>query len=372
MSEVLKQTKLYAWHVEHGGRMVPFAGWEMPVQYPTGPIEEHHTTRRSAGLFDIDHMGQVVVTGPDAVPFLNRVMTWNVEQMAQQEAHYTLMCYEHGGVVDDAFIYRLPDRWFIAVNASNLDKDVVWLRENSRDYEVTIRDVSPETYMLALQGPQAIAVLQRLVRVDMAGVPRFTGIETGVSGIPTLIGRTGYTGEDGVELFFPADQALTMWESLLVAGRAAGVDIKPIGLAARDSLRFEAGMPLYGHEISESITPLEAGLGWVCKFEKDFVGREALLRQRQSGVSRKIAGFELTEKGVPRQDYKLATAEGTEIGTVVTGMYAPTLDKYCGHAMISAEYAVPGTGVQVIIRDKPKAAVITKRPFYVPAYRRQG
>lgn len=370
MSETLKRTELYQWHVDHGGRMVPFAGWEMPVQYPTGPIEEHRTTRQAAGLFDIDHMGQIVVTGPDAEPFLNKMVTWDIGLMATNEAHYALMCNENGGVVDDVFVYKLPARWFVVVNASNLAKDYRWLVDHSQGYKVMIQDVSPETYMLALQGPEAIAILQELIPTDMAEVARFTAVEDDIEEIPTLVGRTGYTGEDGVELFFPAIHAVTMWESILRTGQAIGVDIKPIGLAARDSLRFEAGMPLYGHEISETITPLEAGLGWACKFEHEFIGREALLAQKEQGLSRKMVAFELAEKGVPRQDYPVTAPDGAEIGRVVSGLYAPTVDKYCGHALVSAGYAAPGTDICISIRDRLKPARVVKRPFYVPAYRR--
>lgn len=370
MNEALKQTNLYQWHVDHGGRMVPFAGWEMPVQYPTGPIEEHHCTRRSAGLFDIDHMGQLTVTGPDAETYLNYLVTWDIRLMAANEAHYGLMCYEHGGIVDDVFIYKLAGRWFVVVNASNLEKDFQWLQEHTQGYNVTVTNVSAETYMLALQGPRAIELLQTLVLADLARVSRFSAVETELSGVLAIIGRTGYTGEDGVELFFPAEAALQVWESILKAGAAAEIEVKPIGLAARDSLRFEAGFPLYGHEITADISPIEANLGWVCKFDKDFIGKTALLRQKENGVAKKLIGFELTEKGVPRQDYPVTTASGQPIGTVVSGLYAPTVDKYCGHAFVAPEHAAVGTPLQIIIRDKPKAAVVVKRPFYVPTYRK--
>lgn len=370
MTEALKRTQLYQWHVDHGGRMVPFAGWEMPVQYPTGPIEEHHLTRRSAGLFDIDHMGQITVTGPEAEIFVNHLVTWDISLLAENEAHYALMCYEHGGVVDDVFVYKLAGRWFVVVNASNLDKDFTWMQEQAQGYNVTLTDVSTETYMLALQGPKAIDLLQTLTPANLAAVPRFSAVETDISGIPAIIGRTGYTGEDGVELFFPAETALSLWESILNAGPAAGIEVNPIGLAARDSLRFEPGFPLYGHEINADTTPLEAALGWVCKFESDFVGREALLKQKEAGPTKKLIGFELTEKGVPRQDYPVAAANGQLIGTVVTGLYAPSVDKYCGHAFVLSQYAALGTPLQIMIRDKPKAAVVVKRPFYTPAYRK--
>lgn len=369
MAEPLKRTNLYQWHVDHGGRMVPFAGWEMPVMYPAGPIEEHHVTRRSAGLFDIDHMGQITVTGPDAQAYLNRLVTWDITRMALNEAHYALICYPNGGIVDDIFIYKMPDRWFLAVNASNLDKDYQWLLDHMGSFKVTVSNISDETYMLALQGPRAIELLQHLTPTKLNTVARFTAFENSVAGIPTLVGRTGYTGEDGVELFFPADRAKEMWTSILAKGEETGIEINPIGLAARDSLRFEPAFPLYGHEINQTITPLEANLGWACNFEADFIGKEALLRQKAEGLGKKLVGFELTDKGVPREGYIVTNNAGQEIGFVATGLYAPTVNKYCGHAFVKPEYAKPGTAVQVMIRNKPKAAVVVKRPFYVPAYR---
>jgi glycine cleavage system T protein len=369
MTEALKRTQLYQWHVDHGGRMVPFAGWEMPVQYPTGPLEEHHLTRRSAGLFDIDHMGQITVTGPDAAAYLNHIVTWDINLLAENEAHYALMCYDDGGIVDDVFIYRLPDRWYVVVNADNLVKDYQWLQDHTQGYEVTVEDISAQTYMLALQGPQAIPLLQHLTKTDLSAMPRFTAVETTLNGVNTLIGRTGYTGEDGVELFFSADQALTLWEAILNTGDAVGIEVKPIGLAARDSLRFEPGFALYGHEINAEVTPLEANLGWVCKFETDFIGKEALLQQKQGGLSKKLVTFVLADKGVPRQGYPVTALSGEEIGVVVTGLYAPTVEKYCGNAFVQPDYAKVDTPLNIMIRDKPKAATVVKRPLYVPAYR---
>jgi aminomethyltransferase len=369
MNDALRRTNLYYWHAEHGGRIVPFAGWELPVQYPTGPIEEHHLTRRSAGLFDIDHMGQITVTGPDAERYLNRLVTWDISLMDEYEAHYALMCYEDGGIVDDTFVYKLPGRWFVVVNAANRAKDYQWMQEQSAGYEVTVADVSDETYMIALQGPRAIELLQQLTPTNLADVGRFSAFEDDVAGVPAIVGRTGYTGEDGVEIFFPADKAVEMWETILSTGEQAGIEVKPVGLAARDSLRFEPSFPLYGHEIGAEITPLEANLGWVCKFEADFIGKEALLAQKAAGLPKKLVGFELTDKGMPREGYGVANEQGEEIGQVVTGMYAPTVDKYCGHAFVPPEYAQVGTPIQIMIRNKPKSAVVVKRPFYVPAYR---
>jgi glycine cleavage system T protein len=266
-------------------------------------------------------------------------------------------------------VYRLPDRWFVVVNAANRAKDYDWMLENAAAFEVAVTDVSDETYMIALQGPRAIELLQSLVPVDMNTVPRFTAVETTLSDTSALIGRTGYTGEDGVEIFFPAGDAEKVWTGILAAGQQHSIEIAPIGLAARDSLRFEPGFALYGHEIDDNITPLEARLGWACKLNKEFIGRDALVKQKKEGVPRKIVAFELTGKGVPRHEYRVTNGAGEEIGMVVTGLYAPTVDKYCGNALISSRYAKTGTDLQIIIRNKPKPAVVVKRPFYIPAYR---
>ncbi|MFQ5578048.1 MAG: glycine cleavage system aminomethyltransferase GcvT [Anaerolineae bacterium] len=362
----LKRTNLFDWHVAHGGRMVPFAGWEMPVQYPTGPKEEHHTTRNAAGLFDIDHMGQFSVGGPDAEAYFNHLTTWDVRQMKDNDAHYALMCYEDGGIVDDIYVYRLPGRWFVAVNADNRAKDQAWMQAQAAGHNVTVTDVSDETYMLALQGPKAIHILQKLTHVDMSSVPRFTIAEGKVNGIHSLISRTGYTGEDGVELFFPAEEALTMWEAILEVGQRQG--IKPIGLAARDSLRFEPAFPLYGHEIAADITPIEARLGWAVKFNTCFIGRDALLKQKLEGPARLLVGFQMLDRSMPRQGYPVLH-QNQVVGEVVAGVYAPTVDKSAGHAFVPTAIATPGTPIQIQIRNKLKEAVIIRRPLYRPAYK---
>ena len=367
MAEILQRTELYAWHINHGGRMVPFAGWEMPLQYEAGAKAEHHATRQAAGLFDIDHMGQFAVSGPDAETFLNRVMTWNVSRMAENDARYSLMCYEDGGIVDDVFIYRLPMRWFVVVNAANRKKDLAWMQAQAAGYKVTLHEVSDETYMLALQGPQAIHILQTLTDMYLRGIDRFTAAEGRIHDINTLISRTGYTGEDGVELYFSADHALDMWEAILEAGEPFG--LKPVGLAARDSLRFEPGFALYGHEIDAHITPLEARLSWAVRFEVDFVGRNALLKQKlEGGPDRLLIVFEMVDKGVPRQGYQVVYQDHV-VGQVVSGMYAPTPDIFAGHAFVPAGLAKPGTEIQIIIRDNAKKAKIVRRPLYKPAYR---
>lgn len=374
--ENLKRTALYSWHVEHGGRMVPFAGWEMPVQYPTGPTVEHQTTRQSAGLFDIDHMGQAEVRGPDAEAFVNHMVTYDIRQMKLFEAHYAIFCYADGGCVDDLFVYKLPDTqrgsqevyYFLAINASNRAKDIAWLKAHATGYDVEVKDISDETYMLAFQGPKVPEIMNRLTQVDLNKVPRFTAAQDTIFGdIPVLLGRTGYTGEDGFELFFPAEKALKAWEGLMKAGEDDGV--KPIGLAARDSLRFEACMPLYGHEINASITPVEAGLGFAISFDKDFIGRDALLKQKLEKPARVLVGFEMVEKGVPREGYTVLV-DGAAVGKVTTGMFSPTTRSYLGMAYLPREAALLGTEVEILIREKPVKAHLVKRPFYIPAYRR--
>jgi aminomethyltransferase len=376
MTETLKRTHLYQWHVDHGGRMVPFAGWEMPVQYPTGPIEEHHTTRQAAGLFDIDHMAQMDVRGPDAEAFVNHLITYDVWEMEFFDAHYALMCYTDGGIVDDLFVYKLPDRsdetgrpyFFLVVNAANRDKDVAWAQAHTGDFEVEVRDLSEETYMLAFQGPQAPTILNRLTHVNLEEVPRFTvATDTLFEDVPVLMGRTGYTGEDGFELFFPAEHALKVWEGILQEGEPEGV--KPIGLAARDSLRFEPCMPLYGHEIDAGITPVEARLTFAVSFDKDFLGRDALLKQKLEKPEYVLVGFEMIDKGVPREGYEVFH-DDLEVGEVTTGMFSPTMERYLGMAYVPREISAQGTEIAILIRDRPKKAQIVKRPFYVPAYRR--
>ena len=375
MSEELKRTELYQWHVDHGGRMVPFAGWEMPVQYPTGPIQEHHATRQSAGLFDIDHMGQIEVRGPDAEAFVNQLVTYDVTLMKTLDAHYALFCYADGGIVDDLFVYRLPDPdvgdrdyFFLVINASNRSKDVAWVKAHTAQYEVQVRDISDQTYMLAFQGPEAPQILDRMTSTDLTQMKRFSAVQVTIAeDVPVLLGRTGYTGEDGFELFFPAGSALKVWEAILKEGQAEGV--KPIGLAARDSLRFEPCMPLYGHELSAAITPIEARLSFAVSFDKDFIGRNALLKQKLEKPDRVLVGFELVDRGVPREGYTVLYEE-EPVGAVTSGMFSPTTGRYLGMAYVPPEISSLGTEIHIQIRKKVVAAKIVKRPFYVPAYRR--
>lgn len=362
----MKRTQLYETHVALGARMVPFAGWEMPVQYGS-PLEEHAAVRSAAGLFDIDHMGQIIVEGPDALDFLQYVATSDVDTLAEWEAHYSLLCYADGGTVDDIFIYRLPEHFFVAVNAANLDKDFKWLQAHTAGFDVKLSNVSEATYMLAFQGPKAQQVLQRLTDVDLGKMPFHFSARGPVAGVECLIGNTGYTGEWGYELFFDANQAVTVWNAILDAGQPEGA--MPIGLAARDSLRFEPCLPLYGHELSDTTSPLEAGLYFAVSVDKgDYVGKEALLKQRLEKPARKLVCLEMVDKGVPREHYPVEV-DG-QPGVVTSGMFSPSTETYAAMALIPRELAETGREVDVIIRDRPKKARIVKRPFYVPAYRR--
>jgi aminomethyltransferase len=376
MTGELKRTMLYEWHSSHGGRMVPFAGWEMPVQYPTAPLLEHETTRTVAGLFDIDHMGQMEVRGPDAEAFVNYMVTYDVAKMKLFDAHYAILCYEDGTCVDDVFVYKLPDKtaneyrayFFIAINASNREKDVNWVKSHATKFNVEVTDISDQTYMLAFQGPKAVEIMNRLTNEDLARVPRFTAVlDTIFENVPVLLGRTGYTGEDGFELFFPAEHAMKVWEGLLKEGEVEGV--KPIGLAARDSLRFEACMPLYGHEINAGITPVEAGLNFALSLDKEFIGRNALLKQKFEKNGRALVGFELIDRGVAREGYPVLM-NGEVVGKVTSGMFSPTTKKYIGMALVSRNAAALGTEIEIVIREKTVKAKVIKKPFYVPAYRR--
>jgi aminomethyltransferase len=367
----LDTTALHDWHIGRGAKMAPFAGFDMPISYPTGAVEEHLVTRRSVGLFDIDHMGQLEISGPGADDFVSRIVSARILDMADRDARYSLLLDEAGLVLDDLFVYRLPGRWWIVVNASNRAADYAWFssRAKAEGGRTSVVDRSDDTYMIAVQGPRAIELMDRLSGGAVGRTPRFRSSDVALGGVPVLFGRTGYTGEDGGELFFPAGKAPAVWELLLAEGERAGIETKPIGLAARDSLRFEAGMPLHGHEISSAINPIEAGFKWACDFEKEFVGKAALERILAEGPKRKLVGLEVTG-GVPREGYAVVTPAGAPAGVCVAGMYCPTVKKYAANAFVSPELAKLGTPLAVVIHGKPREAAVVKRPLYVPAYRR--
>jgi len=367
----MHSTALHDWHVAHGAKMAPFAGYDMPISYPTGAVEEHLICRRSVGLFDIDHMGQLVVSGPGADEFVSATVSAKVLDMKDWDARYSLLLDEKGLVLDDLFIYRLPGRWWIVINAGNRAVDVAWFNARAEAFpkSVFVEDRSDATYMIAVQGPRAIELMDLVSDRKVSEFPRFTAGDLKIDGIPVLFGRTGYTGEDGGELFFPAAQAERLWSLLIERGGASGIETKPIGLAARDSLRFEAGMPLHGHEISASINPIEAGFKWACGLDKDFVGKAAVEAVIASGPARKLVGLEV-EGGVPREGYEVADAAGMVVGKVVAGMFCPTVKKYAANAFVKPELAKAGTALKVLIRGAAKDALVVKRPLYVPAYRR--
>lgn len=368
----MKMTALHDWHVERGARMALFAGYDMPIAYPTGAVEEHHICRRSVGLFDIAHMGRVEISGRGADAFLSRLVSSSVHDLQEHQARYALLLNGEGGILDDLFIYRLADRWLVVVNASNRESDLEWMRSRAPS-GVDIVDRSGEIYMIAVQGPRAIELIDRLCGGAASPVPRFASTEFSLGGTSVLFGRTGYTGEDGGELFFDSSRALDVWNLLLDEGSRASIEVLPIGLAARDSLRFEAGMPLHGHEISALINPIEAGLGWACDLSKDFIGGDAVKRAMGETLTRKLVCLEVSG-GVPREGYDVVTIDGEaeprSVGRCVSGMFCPTVGIYAANAFVGPDFSAVGTELGVVIREKPRPAHVVKRPLYVPVYRR--
>lgn len=365
----MKQTPLNARHRELGAKMVEFGGWDMPVQY-SGIVEEHHATRNAAGLFDISHMARFWVTGPDSDRFIQLVNTFDISTTAIGQSDYGIMCYEDGGIVDDIFVYHLgDDEWMIVANAGNAEKDWEWLNQHTAGFNVQLVNRSAELAMLALQGPAAETILARITGADVVNLP-FHGITPArVADAEGYVSRTGYTGEDGFEVFVPAAQVTAVWNAILDAGADLGV--KPIGLGARDSLRFEPGLALYGHEIDRDINPFEAKLGWVVKLDKGpFIGSEALRDIKEHGPSRTLIGLEMSGRGIARQGYPVATTAGEEIGLVTTGMPAPTLGNNLAYALVRAKTVKIGDEVDVIIRGKPVRARVVKTPFYKSRYKK--
>lgn len=363
----LKRTPLYKTHVEHNARLVPFGGWEMPVQY-SSIIDEHRTVRTAAGLFDLSHMGEFEVKGYQALDFLQYATTNDVSKLEVWQAQYNLMCYPDGGIVDDLIIYRLPDSYYVVVNASNIDKDLDWLNETAilKGFDMTLRDRSDFTVLLSVQGPKSQEILQPLISdLSLNQIEYYHCGRGTLDGVPAMIARTGYTGEDGFEIFISQMYGQKMWQRILEVGQPFG--IKPIGLGARDSLRLEAKMALYGNDIDSTTNPLEAGLGWVVKLDKtsDFCGKTALQKIKANGTKRKLVGFEMRERGgIARHGYNVANAAGQVIGQVTSGGQSPTLEKAIGLAYVPLDHSAIGTPLSIMIRDKPVAAEVVKTPFY--------
>ncbi len=365
----LERTPLFDWHVANGGRMVDFAGWELPVFYQ-GAIEEHHATRASVGLFDIDHMGQIEVHGPDAIAAVDNLVSSDMTTLPVGHAKYGLLCAEDGGVIDDVIVYRTgEDTMFVVVNASNRDIDLAWILEHVDGRDVEVTDRSDALEMIAVQGPNAVRLVDDVSGGAVGDLERFTSRHIELFGTNAIVGRTGYTGEDGVELYVEGG-VVDVWTGLLDRAASLGIDAMAIGLGARDSLRFEPGYPLYGHELSRDINPLEARLSWAVDLtddagnEKSFIGSNALRAIAEQGISRRLETLVMIDKGVPREGSTVIDADGNTLGPVVSGMFAPTADAFACNAFLPLEHGVVGTELAIEIRGKAKAATVAKRPLY--------
>src|SRR5215472_7598877 len=356
----LKRTPLHAVHVSAGAKMVPFGGWDMPVQY-TGIIEEHRCVRSAVGLFDISHMGEFEVRGAGALAAVQGLTTNDASALAVDQVQYSVLCYPSGGIEDDLTLYRLADdHYMLVVNASNIDKDWAWVTDGGRGGTWT--NASEATALLAVQGPRAEGLLQRLADRDVITVPYYHFVRGKVAGIPCLISRTGYTGEDGFELYVPAERSVALWNALMDDGRRDG--IQPIGLGARDTLRLEMKFALYGNDIDETTNPLDAGLGWVVKPAKgDFVGRAAIEAVRARGVTRKLVGFEMVEPSVARHGYRIL-ANGAPVGIVTSGSFGPAVERYIGMGYVPTALSSIGSEADVEIRGKANRARVVRTPFY--------
>jgi aminomethyltransferase len=357
----LKKTPLHSCHTALKARMVPFGGWDMPVQY-TGVLQEHETVRAKVGLFDVSHMGEFFVRGKDATSFLNRVTTNDIGKMVDGRCQYTLLCYENGTVVDDLIVSRLKDDdYLLVVNASNIDKDFQWLKSQLRG-DVVLTNASDDWVLLAIQGPQAPSVVSTLFGPRCLDVKYYHFIQDQYQNQKVSVSRTGYTGEDGFEVFVPASLGVAAWQEILRAGQGFG--IQPIGLAARDTLRLEAAFPLYGHEINDQTLALEAGLGWVVKFDKgDFIGKAALQAAQQAGLKRKLVGFEMVDSAIARDGFAIYDND-QKIGHVTSGTFAPSLKKSIGLALIETNSASVDRTIFLEIRGQKKKAKTVKTPFY--------
>jgi aminomethyltransferase len=368
-SAPLLRTPLYEAHKALGARLVPFGGWEMPVSYPTGILKEHEIVRTAVGFFDVSHMGEVTFRGPRAGAAVARLMTNAIGKLADGQAMYTLMCYPDGGIVDDCIVYRrAADDFLVIVNASNIAKDVAWMRENVGTW-CTLTNESFATGLIAVQGPKAAALATSLADRPLADQVRpFHFDSATVAGVRCMAARTGYTGEDGFELACPAGDTRRLWDALLDAGLAVGGG--PIGLGARDTLRLEARLSLYGNDIDQTTSPLEAGLGWAVKLDgADFIGKAALVAQKASGVSRRLVGFTMSGRGIARHDYPIYPAgwpdtPGAPIGKVTSGTTAPTLGVAVGLGYVPIAHSSPGTTLVIDCRGKPATGVVVNGPFY--------
>ncbi|KAA3612040.1 MAG: glycine cleavage system aminomethyltransferase GcvT [Calditrichaeota bacterium] len=355
----MKKTALYDKHISYGAKMVEFAGFSMPIQYK-GIRDEHRKVRESVGVFDVSHMGEIEVSGENALAMIERLTVNNVAGLEIGQAHYTAMCYEDGGIVDDLLVYRYEDKFLLVVNAANKEKDLAWILKNKLDGCV-VTDTSEQITQLAVQGQKAEETLQQLTKVDLSAI-KFYWFEEGVlADAPMLISRTGYTGEPGFELYFENQYALQVWDAVFEAGKK--FDIEPIGLAARDSLRLEKKMCLYGNDIDQTTNPLEAGLGWITKLDKgDFIGSDVLRKVKEDGLNRRLVAFVLNAPGFPRKGYKIFK-DGEELGVVTSGTVSPMLEKGIGLGYVKKGFTKIGTEIEIEVRNKMVKAEIIKPPF---------
>ncbi len=363
----LKKTPLNQVHRDLGGKMVDFGGWDMPVQYTAGVIEEHMRTRTGAALFDVSHMGEIWVEGPNAISFVNGLTTNDVTKLVDGQAHYSALTNESGGVVDDLLVYRFgPEKLLLVVNAATTDKDWEWITSHkSGEEEVTLTNASADYCQIAVQGPKAIGILQALTDTNLEDI-KYYWFESGkVDDVESIISRTGYTGEDGFEIYAKPEFAVRLWNKLLEAGKYGEPDgILPAGLAARNTLRLESAMSLYGHELADDIAPLESGLGWITKLQKgEFIGRDALAELKEKGIRRKLVGFEMVDRGIARDGFDVYVDEN-RVGTVTSASPAPFLKKNIGLAFLPLEFANIGQEIRIDVRGKHLTAVVVETPFY--------
>ena len=362
----LKKTALNDVHRRLVGRMVEFGGWDMPVQYPAGTVTEHLRTRTHAGLFDVSHMGEIDVRGPDAITFVNRIASNDASKLVDGQAQYSALTTPEGTVIDDLLVYRFAeDHLLLVVNAGTTDKDWDWISSHHGEENVELQNRSAEYCQIALQGPDALSILQLLTTVPLDEIKYYHFTEDKVDGVDAIVSRTGYTGEDGFEIYAAAEKAEQLWNKILDAGRyGEEYGVLPCGLAARNTLRLEAGMCLYGHEIDETTTLLEANLGWICKLNKgEFIGRQRLQKQKEAGIERKLIGFEVTDRGIAR-DGQEVLVDGQRVGRVTSGSPAPFLKKNIGMAYVPVEFTNEGRAIEIDVRGRLVSAQIVPLPFY--------
>ncbi|GEO04034.1 aminomethyltransferase [Adhaeribacter aerolatus] len=358
----LKKVALNDVHVALGAKMVPFAGYNMPVRY-SSDLDEHHTVRKAVGIFDVSHMGEFLVKGPAALDLIQRVTSNDAAKISPGKVQYSCFPNNQGGIVDDLLVYYLaPESYMLVVNASNIQKDWDWLNQHNTGW-AELTNISDDTSLFAVQGPKAAAALQPLTALDLSSMPYYTFAIAEFAGVPdVMVSATGYTGSGGFEIYLPNQHAQTVWDKIMAAGEPHG--IKPIGLGARDTLRLEMGYCLYGNDINDTTSPLEAGLGWITKFTKSFTNDEELKKQKETGVTRKLVGFEMAEPGIPRAHYEITNATGENIGEVTSGTQSPSLGKGVGLGYVQTAYTQPGTEIFIKVRNKSLKANIIKLPFY--------